>query len=151
MDNDLTTLRKMILYLKFSTQPNHEINVRSTVRHCQMSPQTFFLSSLTKEADETFFSKMKVYTEKNDPGNRGCHTGGCEGVLGETGKGMAELQGGRPGTQLSEGRVHRTTLSWYVPGVGQWIRRFTLPSQSEFKLTGSKKTKQAKKKKKQHS
>ena len=61
---------------------------------------------------------------------------------------MAELQGGRPGTQLSEGRVHRTVLSWYAPGVGQRIRRFTLPSQSEFKLTGSKKTKQAKKKKK---
>ena len=63
---------------------------------------------------------------------------------------MAELQGGRPGTQLSEGRVHRTVLSWYAPGVGQRIRRFTLPSQSEFKLTGSKKTKQAKKKKKKH-
>ena len=41
MDNDLTTLRKMILYLKFSTQPNQQINVKSTVKENNHPIQCF--------------------------------------------------------------------------------------------------------------
>lgn len=56
----------------------------------------------------------------------------CERNSQDDGKGNGrESQGGRPGTQLSEGRAHAELLLSTSPGVGQWIREVYSQSQSE--------------------